>query len=378
MESTHVAYYVLEGSHEEIGQQLAVKVGVKAGVVQAPKSFTEIELKEALELYHQYCPGLSQELESYANACQVSIRDVAYTWMTYLVPRCSGLIVGGSLMKDGHTRLIRNYEFDIDHEDLLILETKPKGRYAHIGGSVTLFGRSEGINEHGLAVSMASCGLPVSNLDGMREPHIKGLQFWAVIRSLLENCKNVAEAITLVKEMPIAYNINLFLADAEGHGCIVETMHGEQFYAKITSASEKKYLCATNHIAIPSFQHKEPYAMKNSVVRLQTLENYMEAGMTKQCQHEEEALKELFAKRYPEGLSAPYYDDFFGTIKTVVMDTVNRSYQIHWLLEEENGWESYQLGDTHEDHTLAKCYQKERAHPSFFEPIQLVINETLR
>ena len=42
---------------------------------------------------------------------------MAYTWMTYLVPRCSGLAINGGLMEDGHTRILRNYEFGIDEED---------------------------------------------------------------------------------------------------------------------------------------------------------------------------------------------------------------------------------------------------------------------
>ncbi len=371
METTNVSFYVLEGSHEEIGRQLAVKTKDKSGIIGAPESFTDVELKEALELYQRYCPGLVEELNSYAEACQTQIRDIAYTWMTYLVPRCSGLIVEGSLMDDGHTRLIRNYEFDIDHEDLAVVETKPEGKYGHIGGSITLFGRCEGINEHGLAVSMTSCGLPVSNMSEMRPPKIKGLQFWAVIRSLLETCKDVNEALTLVKEMPIAYNINLFLADAKGNGGIVETMDGELSFETMTPESSKKYLCATNHIVIPSFQHKEPYGMKNSLVRLQTIQDYMKDKSRKNHKHKEEALTELFVKEYPEGLSTAYYDDFFGTIKTVVMDTATRTYSIHWLLEEENGWETYQLGEDYADHTLSKQYRRERANPSFFERVEL-------
>jgi len=367
MEKKNISYFTLEGSHEEIGRQIALKTPPKSGVIKAPDTFTDAELKEALDLYNKYCPGLVRELESYATACEVSIRDIAFTWMTYLRPRCSGLIVKGSLMDDGHTRLIRNYEFDLEHEELSLYETKPEGKYAHIGGGIVLFGRSEGINECGLAVSMSSCGLPVSNLSEMRPPKIKGLQFWAVIRSLLENCKDVDEALTLVMTMPIAYNINLLFADANGNGCIFETMDGECSYESITPENKKKYLCATNHIAIRSFQHLEPYAMKNSVVRLQMIENFMKD----KNRLTESEIRDVFVKKYPEGLSSRYYDDYFGTIKTVVMDTKTRTFKIHWLFEEENGWETYQLGKAYEDHTLEKYYVKERANVSFFESVKL-------
>ncbi|SMP59845.1 C45 family autoproteolytic acyltransferase/hydolase [Anoxynatronum buryatiense] len=367
METKNISYFTLEGSYEEIGRKMALMPNLTSGVLKAPNTFTDNELNEAINLYRKYCPGLVRELEGYAAASNVSVSDIAFTWMTYLIPRCSGLIVEGSLMNDGDTRLARNYEFDLEHEDLVLFKTKPEGKYAHIGGSVVLFGRSEGINECGLAVSMSSCGLPVSNMSGMRPPKIKGLQFWAVIRSILENCKDVDEALALVKEMPIAYNINLFLADENGNGCLVETMDGELSFERISPTSKKKYVCGTNHIVIPSFQKWEPYAMKNSVIRLQTIENFMEDKKSLA----ENDITSLFQKTYPEGLSSRYYDDFFGTIKTVVMVPKNRTFKIHWLLEEENGWEIYQIADQKEDHVLEKYYMKEKADPSFFEVVRL-------
>ncbi|WP_051531348.1 C45 family autoproteolytic acyltransferase/hydolase [Clostridiisalibacter paucivorans] len=367
METQYVSYLKLEGSYEEIGRQMAKKTRERTAALPPPQYFTERELGEAIELYKTYCPGLMKELEGYANACNMTLSDIAYTWMTYLTPHCSGLIVEGSLMKDGHTRLIRNYEFSIADEDLMLCETRPEGKYAHIGGSLALFGRTEGINECGLAVSMSSCGFPVSNLEGMRPPKIKGLQFWAVIRSLLENCKDVEEAMELVQKMPIAYNINLYIADSKGNGSIVETMDGEFSFQQISSKSEKKYLCGTNHIVIPTFQKFEPFAMRNSMVRLQTLEHFMEGRKNL----EEDEVKKLFLTKYPEGMSAYYYDDWFGTIKSVVMDTANRSFQICWFGQKENGWEEYRIGTTFKEKTLEKRCEREQGDATFFEKVYL-------
>lgn len=367
MKEKTVAYFVLEGSNQDIGRQLASKIKANSGFVKAPATFTDVELREAIELYNRYCPGLVEELESYAHAYNIPISDIAYTWMTYLIPRCSGLILNGSLMDDGNPRLIRNYEFDLEHEDMIVFETNPKGRYGHIGGSVALFGRSEGINECGLAISMSSCGLPVSNISEMRSPKIRGLQFWAVIRSLLENCKDMDEALVMVKEMPIAYNINLLIIDANGNGCIVETMDSEITSQTISSESKRKYLCATNHIAIRSFQNREPFAMHNSLVRLQNIERFMENKKT----FNENDLCDFFISKYPIGLSTSYYSDFFGTVKTVIMDPIKRTFKIRWLVEAENGWEEYQIGTQTTDHTLKKYYINESADASFFKFIKL-------
>jgi len=367
METQKVCYFELEGTYEEIGKQIAKQADKTCFSMPAPDFFTEQDKEDALRLYDKYCPGIRDELEGFSKETGIQIKDIAYTWMTYLVPRCSGLAVLGSQMADGHTRLARNYEFSIKEEDLTVCRTQPKGKYAHIGGSIATFGRCEGINECGLAVSMSSCGLPVGNMLGMRKAEIKGLQFWAVIRSLLENCKDVEEALKLVLEMPIAYNINLYLADAACNAVLVETMNGKVAYERISSVDAKKYLCGTNHIAIPSFQNLEPAAMRNSVVRLNKLNQFAK----KHPSLEENQIREFFLKKYPEGMTTHYYDDWFGTIKSVVMDTVERRFSICWFGLTENGWEDYIVTQFMGDKIEDKKIVKEKAEKELFEFIPL-------
>lgn len=367
METQKVSYFEWEGTYEEIGRKVAKQYGDTCFSMPVPEFFTEKDVEDALSLYEKYCPGIIEELEGFSKESGILIKDIAYTWMTYLIPRCSGLIVLGNQMSDGHTRLARNYEFNIDEEDLVLCRTKPKGKYAHIGGSIAIFGRSEGINECGLAVSMSSCGMPTGNLPGMRKPEIKGLHFWAVIRSVLENCKDVEEALKLVLKMPIAFNINLYLADAMGNGALVETMNGEVTYERITNSDSKQFLCGTNHIAISAFQHLEPMAMRNSVVRLDKLNQFAKANS---CL-EEEKIKELLLKKYPEGMTCYYYQDYFGTIKSVIMDTVERRLCICWLGQEENGWEDYYVKQPLKKREEQKKIVKEKGDKQLYEFIQL-------
>lgn len=367
METQKVSYYNWEGTYEEIGREIAKQYEKALFPMPAPDFYTDKDVNDALALYDKYCPGIREELEGFSKEAKIPVKDIAYTWMSYLVPRCSGLITLGSHMTDGHTRLARNYEFNLGDEDLIVCRTKPKGKYAHIGGSIAVFGRCEGVNECGLAVSMSSCGFPVSNMEGMRPPAIKGLQFWAVIRSLLENCKDVEEALKLALEMPIAFNINLYLADASGVGALIETMNGEVAYEKITTSDAKHCLYGTNHIAIPSFQHLEPVGMRNSKVRFDKITEFVSshASMT------EPQIKEFLLKRYPEGMSVNYYDEYFGTIKSVVMDTVERKYSICWFGQEENGWEDYFAEQPIKEHEKEKVVVKEQGNKEFFEVIPL-------
>ena len=336
-----VFYSELTGTHKEIGRQMARKIGAENFRIPAPENFSKKEIEEALELYETYCPGLKEELEGFAEEGGMNIEEIAYTWMSYLVPRCSVIGLLGSKCSDGHTKLARNYEFSIEDEDLALCKTKAIGKYAHIGGTTIGFGRNEGINECGLAVAMAACGMPVSNIPVMRAPKFKGLQFWAVVRSLLDNCKDVEEALKLVIKMPIAFNMNLCMADATGRAVLVEILDGHKAYKEISASTEEDYVHATNHAVIPEIAQYEPVAMRNSIVRYQRQKRLLEAT----SKLDESQVRALLTTQYPEGMSANYYKDYFGTIKSVVMDTVEKRFSICWFGQESNGWEDYFVGE---------------------------------
>lgn len=309
MQNVKTAYYEIEGSHYEIGRKIAQLTG-KDLRAAPPEHFNEEEIEKALALYDQHCPGIKEELIGFCDEVGMPLRENTFTWMSHLVPRCSGLALLPPHTENGHILLGRNYEFSIEDEDFHVYRIAPTGKYAHIGGSLIEFGRSEGINECGLAVSLSSCGFPVSNIPGMREPAIQGLQFWIVLRSLLDNCKNIKEALNKLQEIPIAYNMNLLLADREQNIALVETMNGEMAIQKGGNLGDSTFLCATNHIAIDSFKNRESFAMRNSLVRYETIKKYVEH--TKSIT--EQGLKKFLLTKYPEGMTVWYYKDWFGTV----------------------------------------------------------------
>jgi predicted choloylglycine hydrolase len=263
--------------------------------------------------------------------------------------------------------IARNYEFGIDEEDFHVYRLAPEGKYAHIGGSLIEFGRSEGINECGLAVSMSSCGFPVSNIEGMRPPMIRGLGFFPVLRSLLENCRNVEEALELIQNMPIAYNLNLIMADREHRLALVETMNGEMAIKKGGGINESTFLCATNHIAIEDFQDREPMAMRNSVVRYGKIQEFVQSSE----KISEEKLKQFLLTKYPEGMTAWFFKDWFGTVKSVVMDIDEGRFSICWGCRAENGWEDYYVDRKKGNQTKEIQVEHEAGNKEFFESIPL-------
>lgn len=111
------------------------------------------------------------------------------------------------------------------------------------------------MNECGLGVSQLLCGIFVGNLDGLRKLVIVGLQFWVVIRYLLENCKDVDEVLEYLKDMLIVYNINLLFVDKFGNIVFVEILDGKKEVNIINSLESKReyFLYFINYIYIDKF-----------------------------------------------------------------------------------------------------------------------------
>lgn len=333
----------LTGSNYEIGTALGkITASVKplrelhtTGL----KGFDNREVKKAASLFSQWCPGLNEELHGFADSLQVPLAQIFFYGMTYLRPNCSQIALLPSMTKSNRPLLARNYEFSHTAEDFTLVKTRVTGKYSHLGTSVLNFGRDDGFNECGLAVTMSSCGFPVGPLEYMRKPQVTGLQFWAVIRSVLENCQDVNEALDFIKEMPISYNLNLMLVDKTGKIALVETLDGHRGIKQIYHGSREGYLCATNHPLLPELVPYEPKAMRHSLQRYEWICNKLDhaAGLT--C----EDLKEMLLSKYPTGLCCHFFNEFFGTTKSMVIDPADGTIELCWGGQRENGWHKYSI-----------------------------------
>lgn len=311
MKSITAGTMELKGTNYEIGRSMgkliAAKPSLKAYLTSGFPGFSAKEMEEAVSLFSRWCPGLPEELCGFADALDTPAEKIIYFAMTYLRPNCSQLALLPSKTANGHPLIARSYEF----------------------------------NDQGLSVTMSSVGLPVGAPEGMRRPAIKGLQFWAVIRSVLENCRDVAEGISLVKEMPIAYNLNMILADRHGNATLVETLDGRMAFKSIDMESAEQYLYAANHPLLKDIIPSEPQTMANSLRRCETI---------RACADGEEKisvdrLKSLLFLPYPEGLCCHCYDDFFGTTKSMIIDPSEGSIELCWGGRTENGWRKYCMSE---------------------------------
>ena len=128
---------------------------------------------------------------------------------------------------------------------------------------------------------------------------------------------------------------------------------------EIDATTTKQYLHSTNHAHLPEIVEIEPLAMEHSVCRYEFIKTYMEQAK----QLTDKDLKELLLSEYPRGLCCHWYDEFFGTIKSMVFDVTLGKVDICWGGIGANGWKTYSLDTDMQVENL--MVDIEVKHPTF-------------
>ncbi len=364
------AYHIqLQGSNYEVGTMLGNMVlnvlGLADKLCSKEAAYTMEEEKKMYGLFQEFCPGINEEIAGFADTLKIPTSQVLYYLMTYLRPGCSQMVLLPSMTSNGHVLMARNYDFSDQVDDMTLYTTMISGRYAHIGSALMQFGRADGMNEHGLAVSQTSAGLPVGEMEFARKPAIIGLQFWAVIRSILENCKNVDEAVYFAQQMPIAYNINMLMADKAGKAVLLETFNGEKAVKRIDVSTEEQFLCSTNHVHLPELKHYDPMSMRNSVIRYELIGS----SLKEQTNITKEDLQALLSRKYPDGLCCHYYDEFFGNLRGMVFDLNEGTVEMCFGSPALNQWHTLRVQDEVKQIEYPVILEREKMDPEFYEMI---------
>ncbi|ETX29056.1 C45 family autoproteolytic acyltransferase/hydolase [Roseivivax isoporae] len=114
----------------------------------------------------------------------------------------------------GTTRLVRNYDLSPTLNEGLLLRTEWTGTPV-MAMTEFLWGVSDGINGHGLAVALAFGGTRTVG---------RGFGICMILRYVLETCRDVTEARAVLDRVPSHMDYNVVLADAGGRTASVE-MH---------------------------------------------------------------------------------------------------------------------------------------------------------
>lgn len=336
----------LAGTHYEVGQTLGRWVRSRPDLLQRailpPSAYPEDKLRAIKALLDRHCIGVNEEIQGFADTLDISSDQAMYYAATYVERGCSAMAALPSRTANGHALMARNYDFTDEIEELCFVYTDIDGAFRHIGSLLNLFGRCDGMNEHGLAVCITSNGIPVGNFEGGRKAGVTGFMFWAVVRSILEQCATVDEAVAWAMDAPIGFNINLMLADGDGRIGLLQCMDGHKGYEALENdptnrARKADHLAVTNHVVLPDVKPFETELLDNSVKRLAAIERFFDTHATVSV----DDLKTLLSTPYPEGLCCHYYPAFFGTLRSMVFDTATRSIEMTCGSPRANAWHRF-------------------------------------
>jgi predicted choloylglycine hydrolase len=362
------SFVTLSGSDYEIGQAQAAAIREIPGWLEflrsAPQVFDRQTLQTLQSVYRRHCPGLVEEIAGLADGLQLPPERIMYYAATTLqTGHCAQIAVLPQVSADGHTRVARSYEFSDSQDDFRLCLTRPTGRYAHLGSSTLLFGRGDGLNEHGLCVTMTAGGIPMGNNPGQPKPVEDGLQFWAAVRALLENCRTVDEALAWLAEFPLGTNTIFLLTDRTGQTARVEAFGSKRAITRRGPGSAEGYLFTTNHYLSPEMQPYNGKVMNNSAIRGARIASTLAA----QAPHiRAENLQGLLSERYPDGLCCHYYDAFFGTLRSMLFDLTRAEVEICFGSPQANPWHTFRFDGMPPFAVYEVSLPKETAAPDFF------------
>jgi predicted choloylglycine hydrolase len=338
-------YYVLEGSAYDVGRQQGEVINriapLKQWFCSGAKTFSKSEVSDIQKQSDKFCPGLLEEIRGCADTLGVCAEEIVYLVETYQrVNHCSHFAVLPSITVDRHVLVGRSYEFNDVMDDLTFMTTRIKGKYAHLGSSGLWFGRNDGMNEHGLVVTMSTGGVPVGRLPGMTPPIQTGFMFWALVRTLLDQCRNVDEALTVIERFPCASNPILLINDSKGTAAMVEIWGHKHEIKVIDSTSKEQFLCAANHFTLPKMVPYAPYMMNNSKIRYETICSRLKETAP---QVTSKQIRRILSDPYPDGLCANYYEEGFGTLHAIIFDTTDITAKVCFGTPQLNPWHQFDL-----------------------------------
>lgn len=161
------------------------------------------------------------ELKSLAKAANIKYEEIL---LLNLFPErlfkeedngCTSWIAAGTATQNGNTLLHKNRDMPVNPQVVVRMHSKGKYEYITILSAGQLSTAPTGINEHGLAAIQNDIALNPLNYNPL------GVEGTAFTRSILEECKNVDEAIDYIKDNPCLGGTIFMVADHK-KGAIIE------------------------------------------------------------------------------------------------------------------------------------------------------------
>jgi len=354
----------LSGTPYGIGSQEAMNIrqrrpeeeafwfGEKSEVPVSPAA-----VREAIETFERHCPWINEELRGFADGFGQPVEKVIQYALSYMPHgHCSHFALLSAKTEDGHMLAGRSYEWSEDDE-MRLVTTHMGGCYAHVGFSLLLFGRYDGINKKGLTVTMSS-GIPIE------QSFAPGLRFWVVVRFLLDTCADVEEALTRLQTLPISGFFNLILADRGGRAALVEIHDDVHAIRRIDPGDPDGFVASTNHYRLPDMQSLVRNRMRQSVDRYAAIECTLRPEQVGR-----DVLYRLLSSHTPDGMACHYYADGLGTLWSCLYDLTAGSVDICFGSPLVNPWRTFGLDRKEGETEYAALLPGRESTPEMWEHV---------
>lgn len=349
---------VVEGTHYEIGKQQAEYLKERAPKSVEwltkkdidPKKLGFNNFEELEDYYEEFCPGIIDEFNGFADGLGVKIHELSlFGPPIYVHSNCSQIAVTSQITKDNHVYVARSYEFSHKQDDLRLITTRIKGKTKTIGFSGFILGRNDGMNEHGFSVTFTGGGTFKS------KPKNTGFQFFLIVRSLLDNCKTVDDAIKYLEKVHVHGYWNFLMTDKSDNAALAQFYDHDYAIKRIGKDTNEKMIYSGNHYRLPEMVKYQEYAgdwiLKNSTKRCEIIESTLSSvapNITK------ENIRKLLSEPLYKGVCGYYYTDYFGTLFSIIFDLTDLKADICFGIPTHNEW---QKPFTFDDPVGVKKYQ---------------------
>lgn len=202
----------------------------------------------------------------------------------------------------GGPALVRNYDWDYRLFDAVVARTAYTGRRV-LGMLDCLWGLLDGVNDAGLAVSLAFGGRPQVG---------EGFGIPLVIRYVLETCRTTPEAMRALRRIPVHMSYNVTAVDLDGR-------RATAYLAPDRPAHVAGQAVATNHQGKVEWA---PYAAAiRTVERQRHLQVLLDAGS---------GVPDVVAACLQPPLYATRFGEGFGTLYTAEYRPAEGTVTYHW------------------------------------------------
>lgn len=171
----------------------------------------DIHIKETYDIFQTYAPQIWEEIRGMQEVLNLPTRQMILNFAHY---RFTPLKNSGCTVYLGNDYMVRNYDYHPATYDGRYLLFQPNdGGLAQIGPTSRVTGRMDGMNEAGLAMGY--------NFMHRKHPG-DGFVCYMIGRLVLQYCKDVPEAIKLLKEIPHRSSFSYIVMDKYLNHAIIE------------------------------------------------------------------------------------------------------------------------------------------------------------